>query len=441
MKIIMITAPSSNSGKTLITLGIIRALKNRNIDISGFKTGGDFIDSKYISKASGKRAGNLDRHLLGDLGIKNSLAMNKGEIGIIEGAMGYFDGIGNGFINSSYDISCLLDINSILIYTPKGEMFTSVPKIKGMVEFSRNRIKGIILNKVSKNMYLLLKEKIEEFIDIKVLGFMEKDKDLGLGDSSLGLALTDTSPKTEELIEKIADKVEKNINLKSILDLCRKIKITEYSFLNKSNIKVSIAYDKAFNFYYNENLKLLEDSCLIEYFSPLKDKEIPKCDFLYIGGGYPELFKKELTANINMVKSIKDFVEQGGFAYAEAGGMMYLGKSIDGSSMCGILDIESFIIDRLERFGYINIRLKDNCILGRKDDILKGNEFHKSISKSKSKSKKIFSINKTMGHRNWECGYKYKNLLAAYPHINFLGNIKAFNYLLNSIKENTREVD
>lgn len=439
MKTIMITAPSSNSGKTLVTLGIIRALKNRNIDISGFKSGGDFIDLKYISKACGKRAGNLDRHLLGDLGIKNSLAMNKGEIGIIEGAMGYFDGIGNGFTNSSYDISCLLDINSILIYTPKGEMFTSVPKIKGMVEFSQNRIKGIILNKVSKNMYLLLKERIEEFIDIKVLGFMEKDKDLGLGDSPLGLALTDTSPKTEELIEKIADKVEKNIDLESILDLCKKIKIPEYSFLNKSNIKVSIAYDKAFNFYYNENLKLLEDSCLIEYFSPLKDKEIPKCDFLYIGGGYPELFKKELTANVNMVKSIKDFIEEGGFAYAEAGGMMYLGKSIDGCPMCGILDVESFIKDSLERFGYINIRLKDNCILGRKGHVLSGNEFHKSISKGKSKN--IFSISKVMGHRNWECAYKYKNLLAAYPHVNFLGNMGAFEYLLNSIKENSQEVN
>ena len=162
MKTVMITAPTSNSRKTIITLGLIRAIKNRNINVSAFKTGPDFIDTKYLQLASGKRAGNLDMHLMGRKGISKSLGMNLGEFAVIEGAMGYFDGIHNSFENSSYDISKELDVPSILVYSPKGEMFSIIPKVKGMVDFEDSKIKGIILNKVSGSMYELLKEKIED---------------------------------------------------------------------------------------------------------------------------------------------------------------------------------------------------------------------------------------------------------------------------------------
>ncbi|MFS8540608.1 MAG: hypothetical protein LOD89_00775 [Tissierellales bacterium] len=123
MKIIMITAPCSNTGKSLITLGIVRMLKNMGMDVSAFKVEPDFLDAKYLSLASGKRAGNLDLYMLREEGIETALAMNNGQYCVIEGTMGYFDGIYNTYENSSYHISNILDINAILIYSPKGEMF------------------------------------------------------------------------------------------------------------------------------------------------------------------------------------------------------------------------------------------------------------------------------------------------------------------------------
>lgn len=434
MKMIMITAPSSGTGKTLITLGIIRALKNSGLNVLGFKTGGDFIDTKYIAEASGKRAGNLDMHLLGTNGVKEAIAMNRGDIGIVEGAMGYFDGMSNGFENSSYDISKLMDINAILVYTPKGEMFSAIPKIKGMVDFSGSRLKGIILNKVSKTMYVLLKEKIEEYINIKVLGYVEEDKALEIESRHLGLIQSIETSNAKEIIEKAAENIEKNIDMEELIKLCRRVELPEYIYPHKRNIKVAIAYDKAFSFYYGENLNLFENVCRVEYFSPIKDKKLPQCDLLYLGGGYPEVFKEELYMNNEMRKSIKDKAETGGFIYGEAGGLMYLTDSIEQSSMCGVFEGSSVMTDRLQRFGYVNIELGKDCVLGKKGDIITGQEFHKSTVHMNGEE--IFNIRKPIGKGEWKCGYRYKNVLAAYPHINFLGNMRAFSHLLDTIENN-----
>ncbi len=432
MEMIMITAPSSGEGKTLITLGIIRALKNRNIDISGFKTGGDFLDTKYLSYASGKRAGNLDTHLIGVRGLKDALSINKGDMGIIEGAMGYFDGMGDGYKNSSYDISKLLDINAILVYTPRGEMFSTIPKIKGMVDFSRNRIKGIILNKVNREMYLRLQKKIKEYIDVEVLGFMEKDEDLEIEGKSLGLAQDLNRTEIDNIIEKTAFKAEKNIDIDRVMELCRKVKLPGYYYPTRRNIKIAIAYDKAFAFYYNESLSLFENTCDVEYFSPMDDESLPQCDLLYISGGETYFYRDELAKNHAMTKSIKEMAESGGFIYGESGGLMYLAEYIDESSMCGIFKGKSVMTDRLQRFGYVNMELKEDCILGKKGDLLKGNEFHKSTSYIDDKE--VLHISKSEGKRTWKCGYKYKNVLIAYPHINFLGNKKAFCHLLDYVE-------
>lgn len=189
MKSIMITAPSSNTGKTIVTLGIIRALVKRGIDVSPFKTGPDFIDRRYLEKAANKLAGNLDTHLMGLTGIQVAVGMNQGDLAVIEGAMGYFDGISNTFINSSYDISCILNTNAVLVYSPKGEMFSAVAKIKGMVDFEDSRIKAVILNKTNKAIYEMLKEPIETYTGVKVLGYIPNYDSLKVETSRLGLKI------------------------------------------------------------------------------------------------------------------------------------------------------------------------------------------------------------------------------------------------------------
>ncbi len=436
MKSVMITAPSSNTGKTLITLGIIRALKNRGLDVSAFKTGPDFIDRKYLGMASCKSAGNLDMHLMGRDGIFQSIAMNNGDFGIIEGAMGYFDGIYNSYENSSYDISVKLDIPSILVYSPKGEMFSAIPKIKGMVDFSKGRIKGIILNKTAESMYKLLKEQIEKHINIQVLGYLPIDEDLNIESRHLGLLQAEEHMEIEDYINLAAKMVENTIDINKLIEISSEIKVRAINYPKKRDIKIAIAYDEAFNFYYEENIKLLEEICSLEYFSPLNDKTLPKADLVYIGGGYPELYLEGLSRNIDMIHSIRDYVEEGGFLYGEAGGLMYLMDSIEAYSMCGIFAGKSIMTNRLQKFGYVNIELKEESIIGQAGDKLTGQEFHRSIIESDEKQ--ILNITKPMSKRQWQCGFSYKNTLGIYQHINLLGNKDALNYLLTRIEKDVK---
>lgn len=438
MKALMITAASSNSGKTLVTVGIIRALKNRNIDVSPFKSGPDFIDGKYISAASGKNAGNLDMHLMGKKGVKEALYMNPGELAIVEGAMGYFDGIHNTYENSSFHISEELDIPAILVYCPEGEMFSAIPKIKGMVDFSKGRVKGIILNKTDEYIYKLLKEKIEEYTGIEVLGYLPDDDGLFIDSKHLGLVRPDKNSCLTDLIRRAADLTKKNIDLDRIIDIGKEIGIEKFEYPTKRDIKVAIAYDEAFNFYYEENIRLLDKICEIEYFSPIKDKKTPESDLIYIGGGYPELYKKQLSDNHSMISSIKNHVDNNKHLFAEGGGLMYMSEKLEGHPMCSVLEGETFMTDELQNFGYTNMELLENTILGTKGSTITGKEFHRSVLETDMKG--VFNITKPKSKKSRKSGYRYKNALCMYQHINFLGNMKTLDYLLGSIELHKRGV-
>ena len=317
-------------------------------------------------------------------------------------------------------------------------MFSAIPKIKGMVEFPGSKIKGLILNKVSKDMYLLLKEKIKEYIDIEVLGYLSHDISLEVESRYLGLMQPEEKKDTEELISKAAIAVEKTIDIDKILKLASEIEITPYEYDRKKDIKVAIAYDEAFNFYYNENLNLLENICKVEYFSPIRDKKLPQADLIYIGGGYPEIYKKELSLNKDMIISIRENAGKGKPIIAEAGGFMYLVSSIENYPMCNIFNGHAKMTDRLQRFGYVNIDLNQDTLLGKQGTIITGHEYHRSLIHIELEP--IFYIAKPMNNkRKWQCGYIYKNVLAYYQHINFLGNMESLNYLLDIVKNIRKE--
>lgn len=425
MKSTMIAAPESNSGKTIVSVAIIRALKNRGIDVSAFKAGPDFIDRRYIELASKKKAGNLDMHMMGEEGIFDALAMNKGEMAIVEGVMGYFDGMHNGYENSSYHISKKLGIGTILVYTPKGEMFTIIPKVKGMVDFSENRIKGIILNKTSKAMYMLLKEQIEKYMDIKVLGYIPYEESMKIDSRSLGLLQPSEIDEIDSGMDNIANLVEETVDIDEIISMCEEIEFKSFEYPAKTNLRIAIAYDKAFNFYYQENINLLENIAKIEYFSPLNDRQAPQADLVYIGGGYPELYKNELSNNKSMINSLRNHGNNGGYIYGEGGGLLYLSNSIDGVPMCKLIDGESIMTDRLQNFGYSNIIMKGYTIPAQ--------EFHKSILETNME--KVFTVTKPMSDKSWESGYRYKNVLGVFQHINFLGNKSRFNHLIDKLQD------
>lgn len=436
MKSILITAPGSGSGKTTITMGILRAIRNMGFDTCAFKTGPDYIDRAFLEKACKGRAGNLDMHLQGKEGILSALSMASAEYCIVEGAMGYFDGIYNTYINSSYDISKKLGINSILVYTPGAEMFSAIPKIKGMAEFEASSIKAVIFNNTSEKYYEMIKEAVEKYTNLKVLGFLPKMDAAELESRHLGLVQSIELEDIDSKIEEISKMVIANIDLDGIMQLMKDIKAGDEPDIGSYDIKVAIARDKAFSFYYSENLHLIEKACKVTYFSPLEDDGLPQCDLLYLWGGYPEVFKKELAKNRTMLASIKEFSQKGGYIYAECGGFMYLTDSIDREPMVGIFTGESKLTHRLQNFGYADIELKLDCMLGSKGDKITAQEFHRSVSEIQSDT--IFKIKSAMGKGTWEGGYLYKNTYGGYPHINFLGNLFVLKNMLDSIERSKK---
>jgi len=438
MNMLMIAAPASGSGKTTITMGLLRALKRRGLDVAGFKVGPDYIDPAFLAAASGKPVRNLDLHLQGAHGVAYQLRRTSADYGIVEGVMGYFDGIGNTWRNSSFHLAALLKIPTVLIYSPKGEMFSVVPKLLGMAQFPDSKIQAVILNNVTPSYYDLLCDAIEAHTPLKVLGYLPKTEDAALNSRHLGLVQSVEVADLDGKIETVADRIEAHINLSALLDLMRPPQIPDVSCtaldaLPQTSLTVAIAKDEAFSFYYAENLELLERCCRVVYFSPLRDAALPECDLLYLGGGYPEVFHQALSDNAAMRQSVKAYIECGGCAYAECGGFMYLTESVEDAAMVGIFTGKTRLTPNLQRFGYIDIELKRDCLLGKRGDRLTGHEFHKSASDVSGET--AFHIRKTAGEKAWECGFTYKNVVAGYPHISFLGNPSVLPHLLTYVEQ------
>ncbi|MDO5717595.1 MAG: cobyrinate a,c-diamide synthase [Tissierellia bacterium] len=420
MKGIMITSPSSGQGKTTFTMGLCRLFKNKNYEISPFKTGPDFIDPKFHSFASGRNSGNLDLHMQSEEGMKLALSLNKSEYAIIEGAMGYFDGIDNGFIGSSFDISNRLGIPALMIISPGAQMFSLIPKLIGMSDFSKGRIKGVILNKISSNYYKKIKVQIERYTDLKVLGYIEDNPEFSIESRHIGLLMPSEIEGLDKSLDKIANIIENNIDIKALMDLFEEIPTGDYLF-KETGKRVLLAKDDAFCFHYNENLRILEKVSDLNYFSPLKGDSIPEADLMIIGGGYPELYLEELSKNEIMKRSIRNFSESGAKILGMGAGLMYLSESIDGYEMVGALPGKAFMTEKTQRFGYNTIELLEDCILGDKGTKMNAKEFHKSIFKTNLKP--IFRVEKADG-RTWSSGYNIRNTTVMYQHLNFAGDIR-----------------
>lgn len=436
MKAVMIAAPSSGSGKTTVTLGLTRALKQKGLDICTYKTGPDYIDRAFLEHVSGHPAGNLDLHIQGQEGMFHALSRAPAGLVLIEGVMGFFDGISNTSENSCHHISSLLDIPSILVYSPKGEMFSAIPKIKGMAEFEHSSIKAVLFNHVTERYYTMLREALEQHVDVPCIGYLPRLPQAEVKSRHLGLIQVEEIEDIDARIDQIAAAAHETVDLDAILNLMVEpgIPETTVSFeIPETGLRVGIARDHAFSFYYRENIELLESCCRVVPFSPLSDSALPACDLLYFGGGYPEIFRGELSRNRSMLSAVKEYGERGGFIFAECGGLMYLSGAIEGVPMVGLLEGDCRLTKTLQRFGYIDMQLSENCMLGREGDRLTGHEFHRSTATIDQPT--VYRISKTGGDREWTCGFRYKNVIAGYPHLNFLGNMEILKHLLNTVKQ------
>jgi len=304
---------------------------------------------------------------------------------------------------------------------------------------SRVKIAGVIINRTTEAMYKHYKEAIEKYTGVECIGYLPKDESLSVSSRHLGLLQAAEVDDLREKSKHLKGILQKTIDVERLLEIAelgeREYRKNPFEELKDKykGLKVGVAKDKAFSFYYNDNLELMEDLGMeLIPFSPINDKKIPEVDLLYFGGGYPENYAKELSSNIEMIESIREYHQKGGKIYGECGGFMYLTsriKLLDGKyfPMCDIIKCSVEMRDRLDisRFGYISLYDKEKT-LGR------GHEFHYSkISDIKDDSREYRAI-KPNG-KEWACVFKEKNCRAGYPHIHFF---KSLDYLEEIIKEN-----
>ena len=438
MKAFMLAGVSSGIGKTTISMALMSAFAN----VSPFKVGPDYIDPGFHEFITNNKSYNLDLYMMGEQGVRYSFYKHHKDISIVEGVMGLYDGIDNSLDNnSSAHVARFLGIPVILVVDGVGKSTSIAAQILGYKMLDpRVNIAGVIINKVSsEKTYAIFKEAIEKYTSVKCLGFIEKNEALNISSRHLGLLQAD---EVEDLRDKLF--ILKNLVLKNIdLEALEKIATEETRTINidkdeieyplyLSSLKdkhkgkvIAIARDRAFSFYYNDNIEFLEYiGFRMTYFSPMKDKKVPDCDAIYLGGGYPENFAEELSNNKEMIKSIKENYEQGKNILAECGGFMYLSNGIEQTDgkifkMCGLVPCVVNMTNKLDisRFGYITINNKDDI------EIAKGHEFHYSKLKAVLEDTRKFKALKKDG-RTWECIFNEKNLYAGYPHIHFFGSYK-----------------
>ena len=390
----MIAAPGSGSGKTLITCGMLSLLKKKGYKPRAFKCGPDYIDPMFHKKVLGIPSRNLDTFFTGK-DMTRALYQQPEEsythdISVIEGVMGLYDGLGGiKEEGSSYDLACKLRIPIILVVDSHGMSRSIIPLISGFLRYDREHlIKGVIFNKMSEKVYKTISPLVESELGVIPIGYIPVMKEIKVDSRHLGLKSPDEIRGLRESFDILAKTMDKTLQfdkLKELSSMAENLSRYKYDIKDVSGgkkIRIGIAKDAAFSFFYEDNLRALKVAgAELVPFSPIHDDILPdNLSGLIFYGGYPELYLRELSANLNMINSIRDAVKSGMPVIAECGGFMYMHDAITGSDgidykMCGIVHGKCCNMGKLVRFGYVNIREKNSNFLG-KSEVIKGHEFH-----------------------------------------------------------------
>ncbi|MEW6738457.1 MAG: cobyrinate a,c-diamide synthase [Nitrospirota bacterium] len=444
---VVIAGTHSGCGKTTITLGVLAALKKKGMAVQSFKAGPDFIDTGLHRMITGRPSRNLDLWMCGEDYVKACFHKHSTgvDISVVEGVMGLYDG---DF--STARLADALNLPVILVVDAYGMAESAGAVVKGFMEYKNpNLIKGIIFNRVaSERHFKRLKNSVR---GVEVLGYLPRDLNFEIPHRHLGLAVAEENPIAGENIERLADAVLKHVHIEAILAIGDCPRFTgaavESGLSPTSAPKIAIAYDRAFCFYYEDNLDLLKDAgAEIIKFSPLYNQAIPEADAIYIGGGYPELYAGELSKNQSMLEAIYNWADSGKPMYAECGGLMYLSRGIhdcDGNffKMAGVFPFETQMKNGRSHLGYREVILNDDCIHGKKGDKLRGHEFHYSEIKPSAFSLQpsalttCYSLFDNTGQDLQNEGYRIENTLASYVHLHFGSNSNIAKTFINFIKE------
>ena len=451
---VMLAGTGSGCGKTLITCGVLTALKERGLGPVSFKCGPDYIDPMFHTAVIGTPSRNIDTFFTGPALTRYLFCKNAAGSGlaVIEGVMGFYDGLGGTDLKaSSWDAADVLDVPVVLIVNARGMSRSVLPLVRGFAAYTGNsHIAGVILNRVSGMLYPALADMIREETGLETLGYVPVMKELSLESRHLGLVLPDEVEGIREKLHLLARTLEKTIDMEALLRLAHAAPVLDCSepedarsFYEEARKRtegrakeeeedsgrempvVAVARDEAFCFLYQDNLELLEEAgARLVYFSPLHDKTLPAADGLLLCGGYPELHLEALSANTSMLAQVREAVTGGMPCLAECGGFMYLHSEIGDDKGryfkgAGVFQGRAFRTSSLKRFGYVTLTGRPDNIPGGRGVPVRGHEFHYYDTTCGGED---FHAVRGSGRGSWDCMHAGKNYLAGFPHLYYWSN-------------------
>jgi len=449
MRGIVIAGTHSGCGKTTVTLGIIAALRKRGLSVQPFKAGPDFIDAGLHRLVADRPSRNLDLWMCGQDYVSQCFRKHAADadIAVIEGVMGLHDGD-----RSTASLAVLLKVPVVLVIDAYGMAESAGAMVKGYTEFGMQneerglKFAGVIFNRVaSESHFARLKDSVHT---VPVLGCLPREMDFEIPHRHLGLITAGENPLAGKNLDRLAETVLTYVDVDRLIQNARieekdakheKTDSDQREAKRGKRFKLAVAYDRAFSFYYEDNLDLLREAgAEIIRFSPLADPAIPDgADGVYIGGGYPELHAAALSGNFTMLESVRAWVDVGKPLYAECGGLMYLSQGIRDFNntifaMAGVFSLETRMMKK-PRLGYREIVLNKDCILGRKGEMYRGHEFHYSEILDCATGP-VYTMSDSRGKLLSAEGFQMKNALASYVHVHFGSNQLGADHVAGFIK-------
>lgn len=428
---LLIAAPSSGSGKTSLTLGLMAALKRQGLVVAPFKIGPDYIDPGHHAAICGRASHNLDSWFCSKLQVRDTFGTGGvgADLAIVEGVMGLFDGVsGDCEDGSSAQIAKWLGLPVILLVDARSQARSFAALVKGFCDFDPQlQIAGVIANRIGSARHAqLLQEAMASTPGLPpLLGCLPRQEDIALPERHLGLVTAEDLSGNHG--EKLADWVEQHLDLKQLQRLASssvRVATEEPKPAAEKKLRIGVARDRAFCFYYPENLALLEQAgAQLVVFSPLTDPCLPEgLDGIYLGGGYPELHAEQLSGNIELRQQIRQQAENGLPIYAECGGFMYLCRAIDEKPMCDVFPANAKMLAKRRALGYRQLDLIAATPLGPVGTQVRGHEFHYSEVEMPDSIEPCYALSRRGGEQLGREGYRINNVLGSYVHLHFGSN-------------------
>lgn len=432
----MITAASSGSGKTMITCGLLELFKRKGLNPLACKCGPDYIDGLFHKQVLELEGMNLDSYFEAPEELRDKYScLSKDHLPVVEGVMGYFDGLGGSTTRaSSWEVAHILDLPAVLVVDARGASVSLAALIKGFLEFERpmgSQIKAVIFNRMSPMLYPRIRELVERETGIRAVGFVPELDFLKVGSRHLGLVLPEEIAGLREQMNRLGKCLEETIDWEFLAELgaekeerdALEEENTEASCTAAFSFRLGIAMDEAFCFYYQDNLRLLERlGGELVYFSPIHDRSLPEqLDGLILGGGYPELYCEALSLNESMREAVKKAAEGGLPVLGECGGYLYLLEELEAEDgriwpMTGVLKGKGYKKGKNSRFGYIGVEAEKDSLYLNPGEQIRGHEFHYWDCEV-LEEEWVMRAKKPVGNRSWPCIRIKNQVMAGFPHL------------------------